>query len=210
MVMADDVSRQRKRQRRKQWERWRQQRKSPRRSRSRHVAPTPAQEATDHQKTKIQEKDITGLKYFDKLAPLLERLHDDACQRDKADHCCAAVPDRQWHFDQYCLLVLLYLFNPIVTSLRGMQQASELGQVQRKLGVARAALGSLSEAASVFDPQRLKEIIAELGEELQPLGRDARLQDIDKTLTLVDGTLMCSSQHPTRCCVFVGIIPAKE
>ena len=32
----------------------------------------------------IQERDITGLKYFDKLAPLLERLHDDGCLRDKA------------------------------------------------------------------------------------------------------------------------------
>jgi hypothetical protein len=35
-------------------------------------------------------------------------------------------------------------------------------KVQQKLGCARAALGSLSEAASVFDPERLKEIVAEL------------------------------------------------
>ena len=32
----------------------------------------------------IQEHDIGGLKYFDKLEPLLERLHDDGCLRDKA------------------------------------------------------------------------------------------------------------------------------
>ena len=32
----------------------------------------------------ITEKDITGLKYFDKLVPLLERLHDVGCERDKA------------------------------------------------------------------------------------------------------------------------------
>ena len=30
---------------------------------------------------------------------------------------------------QICLLILLYLFNPILTSLRGLQQASELAKV---------------------------------------------------------------------------------
>jgi hypothetical protein len=94
--------------------------------------------------------------------------------------------------DQYCLLILLYLFNPIVTSLRGIQQASELAKVQKKLGCPRAALGSLSEAASVFDAGLLKGIIAELGAEMKPLGRDARLQDIQHTMTLVDGTLIAA------------------
>jgi hypothetical protein len=131
----------------------------------------------------IEAADITGLKYFDQLGPLLARLHDDGCGRDKAGN-------RELHFDQYCQLILLYLFNPIVTSLRGIQQASELKNVQKKLGCPRAALGSLSEATSVFDAERLKEIIAELGAELQPLGRDPRLQDIAQTLTLVDGTLL--------------------
>ena len=106
---------------------------------------------------KIEERDITGLKFFDKLAPLLQRLHDDGCERDRAGN-------RQLHYDQYCMLMLLYLFNPIVTSLRGIQQASELKNVQRKLQCPRASLGSLSEASRVFDPERLKEIIAELGE----------------------------------------------
>lgn len=142
--------------------------------------PEPAPAARE---PKLQESDITGLKYFDTLAPLLERLHDDACERDKANN-------RQLHFDQYCLLILLYLFNPVVTSLRGIRQASELGKVQKKLGCSRASLGSLSEAASVFEAQRLKEIIKELGEQLQSLGRDARLKDIEQTLVLVDGSLL--------------------
>ena len=108
---------------------------------------------------KVTEQQITGLKYFDKLAPLLERLHDDGCARDRAGN-------RELHYDQHCMLILLYLFNPVVTSLRGLQQASELTKVQKKLGCPRASLGSLSEAASVFDPERLKEIVAELGAEL--------------------------------------------
>jgi len=134
-------------------------------------------------KPKLTEKDITGLKFFDQLAPLLQRLHDDACERDTAGN-------RKLHFDQYAMLMLLYLFNPIVTSLRGLQQASELKNVQRKLGCSRSSLGSLSEAATVFDPDRLKEIIGELGDQLQPLAQDKRLQDIQQTITLVDGSLI--------------------
>lgn len=134
---------------------------------------------------KVTERDVSGLKYFDKLAPLLERLHDDGCARDRAGN-------RQLHYDQYCLLILLYLFNPMIQSLRGLQQASELAKVQKRLGCPRAALGSLSEATSVFDPNRLKEIIAELGAELKPLGRDPRLRDIPGGLIAVDGSLLAA------------------
>jgi len=132
---------------------------------------------------KIHDRDVTGLKYFSKLAPLLARLHDDGCARDRAGN-------RQLHYDQYCMLLLLFLFNPVVSSLRGLQQASELKKVQKKLGCARAALGSLSEAATVFDPERLKEIIAELGHEATTLHRDPRLRDVPGTLTAIDGTLL--------------------
>jgi hypothetical protein len=133
----------------------------------------------------ITEADIQGLKYFDQLSPLLSRLHNEGCDRDTASN-------RTLHYDKYCMLLLLYLFNPIVTSLRGIQQASELKKVQRKLGCPRASLGSLSEASSVFDSESLKEIIAELGDQLQPLAQDKRLNDIQQTITLVDGSLIAA------------------
>jgi hypothetical protein len=82
------------------------------------------------------------------------------------------------------------LFNPVVRSLRAIEQASELRKVQRKLGCQRASLGSLSEAIDVFQPDLLREIIAELGAQLQPIARDPRLKDVQQTLTLVDGTLL--------------------
>jgi hypothetical protein len=134
-------------------------------------------------RTEVTARDVSGLKYFDKLAPLLARLHDDGCARDTAGN-------RELHYDQYCMLILLFLFNPIVTSLRALQQATELEKVQKRLGCSRTALGSFSEATTVFDPERLKEIIAELGAQLQPLGRDPRLRDVPGTLTAVDGTLL--------------------
>jgi hypothetical protein len=60
---------------------------------------------------RIQEQDIKALKYFDRLAPVLGRLRDVGCERDRAGN-------RELHYDQYCLLVLLYLFNPIVRDSR--------------------------------------------------------------------------------------------
>lgn len=137
----------------------------------------------DGQASEVRAPDIQGLKYFDQLAPLLQRLHDVGCERDRASN-------RSLHFDHYCALVLLFLFNPVVTSLRGLQQASELKNVQEKLGCPRTSLGSLSESVSSFDPERLREVIAELGGQLEPVGRDARLRDLRHTVTLVDATLL--------------------
>ncbi len=83
----------------------------------------------DNQPPRITEKDIVGLKYFHQLSGLLEQLHEVGCEGDNAGN-------RTLHMDQYCMLVLLYLFNPIVSSLRAVQQASELKKVQKKLGCA--------------------------------------------------------------------------
>ena len=130
----------------------------------------------------IRAEDVTGLKYFRRLLPLFERLHDVGCQRDKARN-------RRLHMDQYCSLILLFLFNPCLRSLRALQQASELKNVQRKLGCGRASLGSLSEATDVFDPERLREIIGELAEQTQPV-RDVAGKEVQQLLTAVDGSVV--------------------
>ena len=132
---------------------------------------------------KIRERDVLGLKYFKKLRPLFQRLHKVGCGRDRAHN-------RTLHMDQYCCLVMLFMFNPIVSSLRAIQQASGLKNVQRKLGCARASLGSLSESARVFDPSLMQGIVQELGEQLMPIARDPRLKDVNHLVTLVDGTLL--------------------
>ena len=129
----------------------------------------------------IREQDLSGFKYFEVLVPMLARLHHDGCGRDKAHN-------RDLHLDQYTLLVLLYFFNPIVTSMRGLCQASTLEKVRKKLGVAPTNPASFSEASSVFDPELLKGVIGGLGQKLQPLRHDPRLDDVGGILTLVDGT----------------------
>ena len=62
-------------------------------------------------KPTITDRDITGLKYFEKLLPLFDRLHEVGCERDTAGN-------RGRHFDEYCCLVLLFFFNPMVDSVR--------------------------------------------------------------------------------------------
>lgn len=114
---------------------------------------------------------------------MLERLHEAGCQRDLAGN-------RRLHMDQYISLLLLYMFNPICTSLRAIQQASELKKVQRKLGCPRASLGSLSEAATVFDSSLMQEIVTDLAAQLQPISSHAKLDELAGILTAVDGTLI--------------------
>jgi hypothetical protein len=124
---------------------------------------------------------LQGFKYFKKLLPLLDRLHDHRTGRDKAGN-------RVLHYDQYLALNLLFFFSPIVTSARALIQASSLQKVREKLGVAPTSLGSFSEAGSIFDAQLLQPIIAELGRELKPLPHDVRLDALPGVLTAVDGT----------------------
>ena len=163
------------------------------------TAPTadapPAKRRGRPKRPDVTAADVTGLNCFEKLRPLLERLHDVGCERDKAGN-------RDLHCDEFCLLMLLGLFTPVVDSLRGLQQASGLEKVQQRLKLGRASLGSLSEASRVFDAALLQPIIKELGGQLQPLGRDPRLANVPHTLTLVDGTLLSAlpllvQQFPT-------------
>lgn len=130
---------------------------------------------------KPKSEDLKGFKYFKVLANVLETLHDAACARDRAHN-------RTLHMDQYMSLLLLYMFNPICSSLRALQEASEIRKVQRVLEVPRASMGSLSEAARVFDSDLLVAVIGDLADRLRPIGRDAKLSDFDQIITLVDGS----------------------
>jgi hypothetical protein len=134
-------------------------------------------------KPELKDSDLSGFKHFDELAPRFEALHEFGCERDKAGN-------RTLHYDQFCMGMLLALFNPIVDSLGGLDQATQFSRIRERLGVERMSVSSLSEAARLFDAEALIPIIQSLGEELQPLGKDPRLAEVKHTLTLVDGTLL--------------------
>ena len=134
----------------------------------------------------IEREQVRGLKHLRRINKLLRRLHDDATARDKAGN-------RTLFYDQYAALVLLAMFSPAIDSLRAIQQASAMPKVRKLLGCpSRVSLGSLSEAARVFDPSLLLGVIAELKRELVPLAKDPRLKDVKNTLTLCDGTLLAA------------------
>jgi hypothetical protein len=144
--------------------------------------------------SKIQARDVKGLKYFKVLQPFLKRLHRVGTQRDKANN-------RLLHMDQYCTLILLWLYSPVVDSLRGLQQTSKLKKVQKKFGIRQTSLGSLSESVRIFDPEPLKQIAKELGDQLPKVqhrrtskgdeqARLDRLSSLGKTITAVDGSIV--------------------
>jgi len=130
----------------------------------------------------IHDRDLKGLKYFKLLRPLLDRLHDDACDRDRAGN-------RRLFYDQYACLLLLSFFNPILKSLRAIQQASALAKVERLVGCPRVSRGALSEASRVFDPQLLHALIGPLAAQALPLAHGHEAEAL-RGLTAVDGSLL--------------------
>jgi hypothetical protein len=132
--------------------------------------------------TPIRDKDLQGLKYFKLLASLLDPLHQDATARDHAGN-------RRLFYDQYACLLLLFFFNPVVKSLRGIQQASTLDKVQRLFGCNRVSRGSLSEASRVFDPELLHAIIGDIATQALPLVQGQEAEAL-RGLTAVDGSLL--------------------
>jgi len=134
-------------------------------------------------KQAVADMEVRGLKHFKRLLPLLRGLEKVGCERDTAGN-------RQLFMSDYCASVMLYLFNPMINSVRMLQQARALPQVARVLGVKRFSLGSFSESVRVFDPRQLQRIVEELAGELVSLGRDPRLSDLKHALTLVDSTVL--------------------
>lgn len=115
---------------------------------------------------------------------LIERLHDDATDRDRAGN-------RRLFYDQYATLLLMYFCNPALDSLRALQQATGWEKTRQQLGIERSSLGSLSEAARAFDAQGLRTIVQELAARAAPLatGREAEAL---RGLTAVDGSIFAA------------------
>ena len=117
------------------------------------------------------------------MAGLLSFLHSVGCVRDTAHN-------RELHFDDYVLLVLLWMFNPLIDSLSTLQRLADLEEVQKKLNIRRFSMGSFSESCRVFEPAMLKEVVEQLGGELAPVGRVEMFKGLPHLVTLVDGTML--------------------
>lgn len=124
---------------------------------------------------------LQGSRMVRQMQQLLSRLHLAGTERDTAGN-------RLLFMDHYVSLLLLYFFNPAIESLRALQQVSGWEKTRRKLGITRTSLGSLNEAARVFDASLLEPILQELVSEVLPLktGREAEAL---RNLTAVDGSV---------------------
>jgi hypothetical protein len=100
----------------------------------------------------LKAEDVGGFKYLESVRKLLLPLRSEE-----------AHGNRDLFMDQYVSLLLLYFFNPTLTSLRGLQQATGLENVQAALGVKPLSLGALSHNGHyVFDPELLVPILAQV------------------------------------------------
>ena len=132
---------------------------------------------------KIKSKDVGSLKYFKKIRRMLRVLHDAACKRDIAGN-------RELFMDEYMTLLILAMFNPMLDSIRTLQDATELRKVRCELGIKRFSLGSFSEASRLFDSRLVEPILQDLLGQLTPMPHDPRLDEIQKVLTAVDGSVL--------------------
>lgn len=132
----------------------------------------------------VTAQQIGHLKKLVHLLPLLKPLHETGTERDLAGN-------RELHFDEYVIWVLLYLFNPLLSSIRMLQDAGDINKLREQLGVKRFSLGSFSESVRVFEPQKLREVIHQLAGDLRPLQSDPRVKEhLKHVLTMVDGTVL--------------------
>ena len=125
------------------------------------------------------------LQHWKLLEPFLQHLQQAAAQH--------GLPST-WHDSQrllqlshYLSLFLFGLLNPVVRTMRGLCSASHLDRVQQQVCAGPVSLGSFSEAQHLLDPALLETVFAQLYEQVQGRGGDARLAD--RPWQIVDSTL---------------------
>ena len=127
---------------------------------------------------------LRSVRMIKPLRKMLAQIHRAGAERDRAGN-------RQFFYDHYLSLLLLYFVNPSLDSLRALQNASNWEKVRKRLGIPRVSLGSLSESARVFDPALVRPILKELVELARPhfKGREAEAL---ANLTAVDGSVFAA------------------
>ena len=100
-------------------------------------------------------------------------------------------PRRQLVAEEYFSLFLFRMFNPVITSMRGLCAATQF-QKMRSVCRTPVAPSSFSEAQHLFDPEILAQAIRQLAAQAQGMVTfgDRRVREAVKALTIVDGTVL--------------------
>lgn len=126
-------------------------------------------------------KKLVVPKVFKQMRKILAHLHTVGTERDRAGN-------RKLFYDEYVMLLLLYFYNPTLTSLQGLKECTNWERVRKALGIQRTSMGSLSESVRVFDPELLRPIIQELASQALPHTKGQEAEAL-RGLTAVDGSV---------------------
>ena len=100
-----------------------------------------------------------------------------------------AHPNRLLHYDDVLTVLLLAFFNPVIRSLRMIEDFSTAPGIQDELAIERICRSTLSDANRILDPTLLEPLIEELQAKIPRLNQtDRRLGALLKQMRLVDGS----------------------
>jgi IS4 transposase len=103
-------------------------------------------------------------------------------------HAQPAHGNRCFFYDQLVIAHLLAFFNPLLHSLRCIEDVFELPAVRRRFGIRAAPKSTVADCQRLFDPQLLQPILDDLKQRAKLQPHDVRLDQLTRQLTAVDGT----------------------
>lgn len=81
-------------------------------------------------------------------------------------------PNRKLYFDDLLIALLLAFYNPVVRSLRGVEDASQMPGINQHLDIAAIRRSTASDALARFDPQLLMPLVEQLRQQVSPRQMD--------------------------------------
>jgi len=100
-----------------------------------------------------------------------------------------AHPNRRLHYDDLLTAYLLAFFNPILRSLRTLEDASTSQRMQDHLSIERLCRSTLSDANGILDSKLLLPLVEDLRARLPNLAKsDNKLEQLLRHAILVDGS----------------------
>jgi hypothetical protein len=112
-------------------------------------------------------------------------------------HNAPAHGNRTFFYDQLVVAHLLAFFNPVLHSLRRIEDAFDVPSVRRLFRMPPAAKSTIADAQRLFDPQLLQPIFEDLKQRVALQPHDARLDALTRQLLAVDGTFFAVASRIT-------------
>jgi len=111
-------------------------------------------------KPEIDERKLRGFRLLERFQSVLARVREKVPRTARENHGL-----RVHQAEEYLSLFLLCMFNPVLSSMRALCEASRLGRVQEHCGTRSVSLSRFSEAQEVFDPELMRLCLSDLVEE---------------------------------------------